>query len=52
MLRYFRCATGLLGVLIEAKAGGLLAGVGPVLDRLLADTFHPGKVFFLPAVVQ
>ena len=31
--------TGLLGVLIEAKTGGLLPVVGPVLDRLMAEGF-------------
>jgi hypothetical protein len=30
---------GLLGVLIEAKARGLLPAVGPVLDRLIAEGF-------------
>lgn len=31
--------TGILGVLIEAKARGLLPAVGPVLDQLMAEGF-------------
>lgn len=45
LFRYFRCATGLFGVVVEARAGGLLPAVGPVLDRLMADPFQQGDVF-------
>lgn len=31
--------TGILGVLLEAKAGGLLSAVGPELDQLMAQGF-------------
>ena len=31
--------TGLLGVLVEGKAKGLLPAVGPVLDELVAAGF-------------